>query len=42
MLLKGANPKMVMLQMGHTSIETTFRYLNLSKEKNENIYKAFI
>ena len=42
MLLKGANPKHVMLQMGHKKIETTFQYLNLSFELNKNIYNKFI
>ena len=38
LLLNGANPKMVMLQLGHEKIETTFRYLNLSLEDNWKIY----
>ena len=42
MLLKGANPKHVMLQMGHNKIETTFQYLNLSFDLNKNIYNKFI
>lgn len=42
MLLSGANPKMVMMQLGHEKIETTFRYLNLSIEDNWKIYnKSF-
>ena len=41
MLLKGANPKTVMLQLGHTKVETTYRYLQLSKETNINIYNKF-
>ncbi|PPE05104.1 integrase [Entomoplasma ellychniae] len=42
MLLKGANPKMVMTQLGHEKIETTFRYLNLSLEENWKIYSSFL
>ncbi len=38
LLLSGANPKMVMLQLGHSKIETTYRYLNASKELNQSIY----
>ncbi len=38
LLLNGANPKMVMLQLGHSKIETTYRYLNVSKELNKTIY----
>ncbi len=38
LLLNGANPKMVMLQLGHSKIETTYRYLNASKELNQSIY----
>ena len=38
MLLKGANPKVVMLQLGHSKIETTYRYLQLSKNENQKIY----
>ncbi len=38
MLLSGADPKSVMLQLGHSKIETTYRYLHLSKEKNIKIY----
>jgi integrase/recombinase XerD len=41
MLLKGANPKVVMLQLGHSKVETTFRYLQLSKTKNMKIYDKF-
>ncbi len=42
LLTNKANPKMVMMQLGHSSIETTFRYLQLSKKKNKSIYnKAF-
>lgn len=38
LLLNGASPKMVQLQMGHAKIETTFSYLNLSLEENAKIY----
>ncbi len=38
LLLNGANPKMVMLQLGHSKIETTYKYLNASKELNKAIY----
>ncbi len=38
LLLNGANPKMVMMQLGHSKIETTYRYLQSSKELNQNIY----
>lgn len=41
LLSKGANPKMVQLQMGHSKIETTFSYLNLSLKDNEKIYSKF-
>ncbi|WP_342268459.1 site-specific integrase [Spiroplasma endosymbiont of Aspidapion aeneum] len=41
MLLKGANPKMVMLQLGHEKVETTFRYLQLSMYQNKKIYDDF-
>lgn len=41
MLLKGANPKMVMMQLGHEKVETTFRYLQLSVEENKRIYDKF-
>lgn len=41
MLTKGANPKMVMLQLGHEKIETTFRYLQLSLAENKKIYDKF-
>lgn len=39
LLLNGANPKMVMRQMGHNDINTTFRYLQLSKTQSKNMYK---
>lgn len=42
MLTNGANPKMVMLQMGHTNIETTFSYLHLSERSNKKIYDKFM
>lgn len=38
LLLNGANPKMVMLQLGHSKIETTYKYLQSSKELNQKIY----
>ncbi len=38
LLKSGANPKMVMTQMGHSKIETTFRYLNLSLKDHKSIY----
>ncbi len=41
LLTKGANPKMVQLQLGHAKIETTFSYLNLSIKENEKIYNKF-
>ncbi|MDQ7982886.1 MAG: tyrosine-type recombinase/integrase [Spiroplasma sp.] len=41
LLLKGANPKMVMMQLGHEKVETTFRYLQLSIEENKKIYDKF-
>jgi integrase/recombinase XerD len=41
MLLKGANPKMVMMQLGHSKVETTFRYLQLSIEENKKIYDRY-
>lgn len=41
MLLRGANPKTIMLQLGHKKIETTYKYLQLSKEKNKKIYKKY-
>ncbi|WP_158500006.1 tyrosine-type recombinase/integrase [Spiroplasma sabaudiense] len=42
LLTNGASPKMVMLQLGHEKIETTFRYLNLSIEDNWTIYSNSI
>ncbi len=41
MLSKGANPKMVQLQLGHSKIETTFSYLNLSLSENHKIYSKY-
>lgn len=42
MLMSGANPKMVMQQLGHSNIETTYRYLNLSPLTNQKIYDKYI
>ncbi len=41
MLTKGASPKMVQLQLGHSKIETTFSYLNLSLTENQKIYSKY-
>ncbi len=41
MLMNGACPKMVMMQLGHEKIETTFKYLQLSKEANKKIYDKY-
>ncbi|BDV02942.1 tyrosine-type recombinase/integrase [Candidatus Hepatoplasma crinochetorum] len=41
MLLNGVNPKLVMLQLGHVKIETTYRYLQISKTKNINLYNKY-
>lgn len=41
LLLSGANPKMVMLQLGHSKIETTYKYLHSSKELNRTIYAKY-
>ena len=41
MLLNGADPKVVMLQLGHSKIETTYRHLQISKEKNREIYVKY-
>ncbi len=41
LLLKGANPKSVMMQLGHSKVETTYRYLNLSKQNNLKIYNKY-
>ncbi|ACI60177.1 tyrosine-type recombinase/integrase [Ureaplasma urealyticum] len=42
MLIKGANPKTVMLQMGHANIQTTFSYLNLNEQTNRRIYNKIM
>ena len=42
LLLKGANPKMVMLQLGHAKLETTYKYLQMSKANNLKIYKKYL
>ncbi|MCR8613063.1 MAG: tyrosine-type recombinase/integrase [Mycoplasma sp.] len=39
MILNGATVKSVSMQLGHVKIETTYRYLQLSKKENLNIYK---
>lgn len=41
MLMNGASPKMVQLQLGHAKIETTFSYLNLSLDENHSIYNQY-
>ncbi len=41
LLLKGANPKSVMMQLGHSKVETTYRYLNISKQNNMKIYNKY-
>ncbi len=41
MLLRGANPKIVMIQLGHSKIETTYKYLQMSKKDNLKIYNKF-
>ncbi len=41
LLLKGANPKTVMMQLGHCKVETTYRYLNISKQNNLKIYNKY-
>ncbi len=41
MLMNGASPKMVQLQLGHAKIETTFSYLNLSLDENQSIYNRY-
>ena len=41
MLLRGANPKTVMMQLGHSKVETTYKYLQLSKTNNIKIYNKF-
>lgn len=41
MLVNGANIKMVMMQLGHSKIETTYRYLHLNLQENAKQYKLF-
>ncbi len=41
LLLNGANPKTVMMQLGHAKVETTYKYLNLSMNKNLKIYNKY-
>ncbi len=41
MLINGASPKMVQIQLGHSKIETTFSYLNLSLNENQSIYNRY-
>ncbi len=41
LLLRGASPKMVMNQLGHEKIETTFRYMQLSINANKKIYDKY-
>ncbi len=41
MLMAGANPKTVMMQLGHSKVETTYRYLNISKNQNQKIYNKY-
>ena len=41
MLLRGANPKVVMMQLGHEKVETTFRYLQICKKTNKKIYLKY-
>lgn len=41
MLLRGADPKSVMMQLGHSKVETTYRYLQISKELNKKIYDKY-
>lgn len=41
LLTSGANPKMVMQQLGHEKLETTFRYLQLSMKENKKIYTKY-
>ncbi|WLP85276.1 tyrosine-type recombinase/integrase [Mycoplasma seminis] len=42
MLIAGANPKTVQMQMGHTDINTTYKYLNLSYKKNAEEYNKYM
>lgn len=41
MLLKGANPKTVMMQLGHSKVETTYKYLQLNNLQNKRIYDKY-
>lgn len=41
LLLKGANPKTVMMQLGHAKVETTYKYLHISKKNNLKIYNKY-
>ncbi len=41
MLMAGANPKTVMMQLGHAKVETTYRYLNISIKQNKNVYNKY-
>ena len=41
MLLRGANPKVVMMQLGHEKVETTFKYLQICKKVNQKIYAKY-
>ncbi|MBT1385870.1 site-specific integrase, partial [Mycoplasma bovis] len=41
-LKKGALPKMVQRQMGHSSIATTFTYQQLDENENYRIYKKIM
>ncbi|MDZ7293665.1 tyrosine-type recombinase/integrase [Mycoplasmopsis pulmonis] len=38
MMQSGADPKTIMLQLGHSSINTTFQYVNSSESYNRKIY----
>ncbi|MFV8418529.1 tyrosine-type recombinase/integrase [Mycoplasma sp. VS299A] len=42
MLLNGANPKTVQMQMGHSNINTTFGYLNINKRQKQEEYDKFM
>jgi integrase/recombinase XerD len=41
LLNNGASPKMVMMQLGHEKIETTFKYLQLSISENQKTYNKY-
>ncbi len=41
MLMSGANPKVVMMQLGHAKVETTYKYLNISVKQNKAIYNKY-